>query len=218
MQNKSFCETLKYFKIIMCGAEIFPISLLNEIKKYTSSIIYNGYGPTETTCGSLYSNVAADNITIGKPIANTQIYILDKNRKPLPIGVAGELCISGDGVGKGYLNRPELTAEKFIPNPFIDGKTMYCTGDLARWLEDGEIEYLGRIDTQVKIRGLRIELGEIESVMSSFDGIHMTAATDKRDENGRQYLVGYYTADFDKDEKALRQHLSAKLPKYKIVN
>ena len=218
MQNKSFCEALKYFKIIMCGAEIFPISLVNEIKKYTSSIIYNGYGPTETTCGSLYSNVATDNITIGKPIANTQIYILDKNRKPLPIGVAGELCISGDGVGKGYLNRPELTAEKFIPNPFIDGKTMYCTGDLARWLEDGEIEYLGRIDTQVKIRGLRIELGEIESVMSSFDGIHMTAATDKRDENGRQYLVGYYTADSDIDEKALRRHLSAKLPKYMVPN
>ena len=161
---------------------------------------------------------SVNNIAIGKPLANTQIYILDKNRKPLPIGVAGELCISGDGVGKGYLNRPELTAEKFISNPFIEGKTMYCTGDLARWREDGEIEYLGRIDTQVKIRGLRIELGEIESVMSSFNGIRMTAATDKRDENGRQYLVGYYTADSDIDEKALRQHLSAKLPKYMVPN
>ena len=95
---------------------------------------------------------------------------------------------------------------------------MYCTGDLARWREDGEIEYLGRIDTQVKIRGLRIELGEIESVMSGFDGIHMTAATDKRDENDRQYLVGYYTADSDIDEKALRRHLSAKLPKYMVPN
>ena len=95
---------------------------------------------------------------------------------------------------------------------------MYCTGDLARWREDGEIEYLGRIDTQVKIRGLRIELGEIESVMSGFEGIHMTAVTDKRDENNRQYLVGYYTADTDIDEKALRQHLAAKLPKYMVPN
>ena len=157
-------------------------------------------------------------ITIGKPIANTQVYILDANRKPLPIGVAGELCISGDGVGKGYLNRPELTAERFIPNPFLPGKTMYCTGDLARWRADGEIEYLGRMDTQVKIRGLRIELGEIESVVSGFGGIQLAAVTDKRDETGRQYLVGYYTAETEIDEKELRRHLSAKLPKYMVPN
>lgn len=103
-------------------------------------------------------------------------------------------------MGRGYLNRPELTAERFIPNPFATeenghGKTMYRTGDLARFRMDGEIEYLGRIDTQVKIRGLRIELGEIESVMSGFNGIQMSAVTDKRDENDRQYLVGYYTAE-----------------------
>lgn len=219
LNSHSFESAICNIKTILTAGESFTPDLLEKIRKSTNARIYNGYGPTETTVGCSFAIIErADNITIGKPIANTQIYILDKNRKPLPIGVAGELCISGDGVGKGYLNRPELTAEKFIPNPFIDGKTMYCTGDLARWLEDGEIEYLGRIDTQVKIRGLRIELGEIESVMSSFDGIHMTAATDKRDENGRQYLVGYYTADSDIDEKALRRHLSAKLPKYMVPN
>ena len=209
---------LNGLKVIILGGEALPSELYLELKQNTQAQIFNIYGPAETTVWSTFSRVDDIDITIGKPIANTQIYILDKNRKPLPIGVAGELCISGDGVGKGYLNRPELTAEKFIPNPFIDGKTMYCTGDLACWREDGEIEYLGRIDTQVKIRGLRIELGEIESVMSSFDGIHMTAATDKRDENGRQYLVGYYTADSDIDEKALRRHISAKLPKYMVPN
>lgn len=165
----------------------------------------------------------AHDITIGKPIANTQIYILDKDNNPMPIGVAGELCIAGDGVGKGYLNRPELTAEKFVPNPFATeenrhGKIMYRTGDLARWRADGEIEYLGRIDTQVKIRGLRIELGEIESVMGSMEGIGLTAVADKRDADNRQYLAGYYTADAEIDEKKLRRHLAEKLPKYMIPN
>ncbi len=216
--DKENTAYLSALKVIILGGEALPTDLYLELKQYTDAEIYNIYGPAETTVWSTNKKVEDIDITIGKPIANTQIYILDSNRKPLPIGVAGELCISGDGVGKGYLNRPELTAEKFIPNPFIEGKTMYCTGDLARWREDGEIEYLGRIDTQVKIRGLRIELGEIESVMSSFDGINMTAVTDKRDENNRQYLVGYYTADTAIDEKALRRHLSAKLPKYMVPN
>ncbi len=217
--NEAFQCASVHLKMMMVGAETFTEELRNKVKQYTDAVIYNGYGPTETTIGVSFKKITDETaITIGKPIANTQIYILDKNKKPLPIGVAGELCISGDGVGKGYLNRPELTAEKFIPNPFIEGKTMYCTGDLARWRVDGELEYLGRIDTQVKIRGLRIELGEIESVMSSFDGIRLTAVTDKRDENNRQYLVGYYTADKAIDEKELRQHLSAKLPKYMVPN
>lgn len=134
-------------------------------------------------------------ITLGTPIANTQIYILDGDLRPVPMGVPGELCIAGEGVGKGYLNRPELTAERFVPNPFAaeencHGKTMYRTGDLARFRSNGEIEYLGRMDTQVKIRGLRIELGEIESVMASFPGIALCAVADRRDETGRQYLVG----------------------------
>jgi thioester reductase-like protein len=197
--------------------------LYNELRKYTDAHIYNIYGPAETTVWSTNAEVIGENITIGKPIANTQIYILDSDNNPLPIGSAGELCISGDGVGKGYLNRPELTAERFVQNPFATesnrhGKIIYHTGDLARWCANGEIEYLGRIDTQVKIRGLRIELGEIESVMSSMEGIGLTAVADKRDENNRQYLVGYYTSDTDIGEKELRKLLSLKLPKYMIPN
>ena len=224
LQNDKFKKAFANIKIVMIGAENFSDELYKTISTYTDAAIYNGYGPTETTIGCSFKRVNIDNeITIGTPIANTQIYILDKNNKPLPIGVPGELCIAGAGVGKGYLNRPKLTAEKFVPNPFATGenhhgKTMYHTGDLACWRADGEIEYLGRIDTQVKIRGLRIELGEIENVMSAFGGIQLAAVADRRDENNRQYLVGYYTAQNEIDEKELRSHLSSKLPKYMVPN
>lgn len=231
-KQKDYLSTLK---VIILGGEALTAGLYEELRKQTTAEIFNIYGPAETTVWS--SNVKVENtdITIGKPIANTQIYIMDSCSTPVPIGVPGELCIAGDGVGKGYLNRPELTAERFVPNPFATennghGKVMYHTGDLAAWRENGEIEYLGRIDTQVKIRGLRIELGEIESVMSQFPDIRMCAVTDKKDEEGRQYLVGYYTTASDEkatqnlmtavhiDEKELRKHLSAKLPKYMVPN
>lgn len=221
-QDKGF-EYVKMFNKIIVGGETLTSSFLRELKSLTKSKIYNNYGPAETTVWSTISLVEGDEITIGKPIANTQIYILDKNQNIVPIGVTGELCIAGDGVGKGYINRSDLTAEKFVPNPYATndnhhGKIMYHTGDLARWRADGEIEYQGRIDTQVKIHGLRIELGEIESVMSSFAGIQLTAVTDKKDENGRQYLVGYYSAAETIDEKELRNHLFSKLPKYMVPN
>lgn len=220
----------KQFAVIVTSGETLPLELLRSFRRNTNAVIFNPLGPSECSVwavgGELNLNVkeiSVQDITIGKPIANTQIYILDKDNNPLPIGVAGELCIAGDGVGRGYLNRPELTEERFVPNPFATednhhGKVMYHTGDLACWRADGEIEYLGRIDTQVKVRGLRIELGEIESVMSSMEGIGLTAVADKRDENNRQYLVGYYTSNVEIDEKKLRQHLSAKLPKYMIPN
>ena len=226
------CGNLQYLselKTIILGGEALPEELYQDIASYSRARVFNIYGPAETTVWSTNKEMKDEknwgkaDITIGSPIANTQIYILDKDGNILPIGVAGELCIAGDGVGMGYLNRPEMTAEKFVPNPFATeknhhGKVMYHTGDLARWRADGEIEYLGRIDTQVKIRGLRIELGEIESVMSSFTGIQLTAVADKRDENNRQYLVGYYTAEGEIDEKELRSHLSSKLPKYMVPN
>ena len=234
LQNSEFQKAFANIRMVMIGAENFSEELYKTVSTYTDAVIYNGYGPTETTIGCSFKRVNSvnnrlsklniiDDITIGSPIANAQIYILDKNNNPLPIGVAGELCIAGEGVGKGYLNHPELTAEKFVPNPFATaenhhGKTMYHTGDLACWRADGEIEYLGRMDTQVKIRGLRIELGEIENVMSSFTGIQLTAVADKRDGNNRQYLVGYYTSEQEIDEKELRNHLSSKLPKYMVPN
>ncbi|MGN0396227.1 MAG: amino acid adenylation domain-containing protein [Coprococcus sp.] len=209
-------------QLIVSSGEALTDSLFQKIRTISGAKIYNPLGPSECSVWNVDGHFKTD-ITIGSPIANTQIYILDRDANIQPIGVAGELCIAGDGVGMGYLNRPELTAEKFVPNPFATeenhhGKVMYHTGDLARWRADGEIEYLGRIDTQVKIRGLRIELGEIESVMSGFTGIQLTAVSDKRDENNRQYLVGYYTAEGEIDEKELRSHLSSKLPKYMVPN
>lgn len=219
LDNKKFREATSNLKVILSAGEAFSTELFNKIRSCTEAEIYNGYGPTETTVGCSFVKVTKPNeITIGKPISNVQMYILDRNNKPCPIGVAGELCIAGAGVGKGYLKRPKLTAEKFVSNPFIAGGRMYRSGDLARWRVDGEIEYLGRIDTQVKIRGLRIELGEIENVMCSFTGIKMSAAADKRDSNGRQYLVGYYTSDEYIDKKQLREFLSSKLPKYMVPN
>ncbi len=209
-------------QLIVSAGEVLTDSLFQKIRTISGAKIYNPLGPSECSVWNVNGDFESD-ITIGSPIANTQIYILDKDGNILPIGVAGELCIAGDGVGLGYLNRPELTAEKFVTNPFATkenhhGKVMYHTGDLARWRADGEIEYLGRIDTQVKIRGLRIELGEIESVMNSFTGIRLTAVADKRDKNNKQYLVGYYTAEGEIDEKELRSHLSSKLPKYMVPN
>lgn len=216
-------KSIENFKAIILGGEPLTKVFYNYLKKKTNAKIFNNYGPAETTVWSTISEIVDEDITIGKPIANTQIYILDKNSNLLPIGVAGELCIAGEGVGKGYLHQIELTTERFVLNPFATrenghGKIMYHTGDLARWRMDGELEYLGRIDTQVKIRGLRIELGEIENVMGNVEGIELVAVAEKRDENERQYLVGYYTADTEIDERELRNYLSKKLPQYMIPN
>lgn len=152
-------------------------------------------------------------IHIGKPIANTQVYIVDKYNKLVPIGVTGELCIAGDGVGAGYLNRPKLTAEKFIDNPFGDGK-LYKTGDLAYWREDGNIAYVGRNDFQVKIRGLRIELGEIESAIDSVDGISQAVVIVRKDLNGRQLICAFYTEQTPVNIADIKSTISSKLPKY----
>ena len=222
-KNEGIGSYFHQFELVVSSGEALSEQLYELLKRISPAKIFNPLGPSECSVWNLGGEMATTDITIGKPIANTQIYIIDKHQKLLPIGVAGELCIAGDGVGAGYLNRPDLTAEKFVPNPFATkenhhGKVMYHTGDLARWREDGEIEYLGRIDTQVKIRGLRIELGEIESVMNSYPGIEMTAVTDKRDENGRQYLVAYYTSKEIINEKELKNLLSSKLPKYMVPN
>lgn len=204
MENEQFlCQILQQTSVIMCGAEPFPAKLLHKIREYTDATVFNGYGPTETTCGVLYSHITdAGDIAIGKPIANTQIYIVDRYMQPVPIGVTGELCIAGDSVGAGYLNRPELTAEKFIDNPFGNGK-LYKTGDLAYWREDGNIVYVGRNDFQVKIRGLRIELGEIENALQGVQGVLQAVVTVRKDEGGRQLICAFYTGQ-ETDGKVLR--------------
>uniref|UniRef100_UPI00048734D2 non-ribosomal peptide synthetase n=1 Tax=Chryseobacterium gregarium TaxID=456299 RepID=UPI00048734D2 len=153
---------------------------------------------------------------IGQPIANTQIYILDEYRHLVPAGVNGEMYISGDGLAQGYLNREDLTEEKFVENPFVAGTKMYRTGDLGRWLPDGTIEYLGRIDHQVKIRGHRIELGEIDSQVLSFSESIKSVVTEVKEHDGDKSLVVYYVSDAPIDKQDLARHLESTLPQYML--
>jgi acyl-coenzyme A synthetase/AMP-(fatty) acid ligase/acyl carrier protein len=183
--------------------------------------VYDLYGPSEDTT---YSTVALRTRegpqTIGRPISNTQIYILDGNLNPVPVGISGELHISGKGLARGYLNRPDLTAEKFIPNPLSSEPStcLYRTGDLARYLPDGNIEFLGRIDHQIKLRGFRIELGEIEAVLSSYDGVADTVVLAREDVAGDKQLVAYIVSNKEgaPTTQDLRNYLKQKLPGYMV--
>ncbi len=183
---------------ILIGGEAFPVALARDLRQATPAKIFNMYGPTETTIWSSTHPVdpAAGNIPIGRPIANTELYVLDRNLEPVPVGVAGELLIGGAGVVRGYLNRPELTAERFIPHPFRPGvgARLYRTGDLARHAPDGTVEFLGRLDHQVKIRGHRIELGEIEAVLGQQPGVREAVVIAREDSPGDRRLVGYLRA------------------------
>nr|WP_231574946.1 non-ribosomal peptide synthase/polyketide synthase [Paenibacillus sp. FSL R7-0273] len=182
--------------------------------------LHNLYGPTEATVDVTYydsaSTFAETAVPIGKPIANTQLYIVNENRQLQPVGVAGELCIAGDGLARGYYNRPELTAEKFVDNPFEPGTRMYRTGDLARWLPDGNLEYLGRIDHQVKIRGYRIECGEIESQLLAHASIREAVVLAREDEQGQAYLCAYLVSGEIVPVPELRSYLAEQLPDYMI--
>lgn len=189
--------------------------------------LVNEYGPTETVVGCCIYQVTngkhySGSIPIGRPIANTQIYLLDQHLQPVPIGIPGELYIGGAGLARGYLNRPELTAEKFIPNPFGDarGARLYKSGDLARYLPSGDIEYLGRIDNQVKIRGFRIELGEIEALLRQHPLIEKTVVVAREDEPGNKRLVAYFVPNSEQAPSIseLRSFLKQKLPEYLVPN
>ncbi len=210
-------------KRLILGGESLKTDLAKEINNnFEGKVeIYNEYGPTETVVGCMiykYNPLLdeAPTVPIGVPAANTQIYILDSQQRQMPIGATGELYISGDGVARGYLNRPELTSAKFLPNPFILGKRMYRTGDLARWRKDGNIEFIGRIDQQVKFRGFRIELGEIDSQLLKHNQIKEVLTVVSEDKTNHQYLCSYYVAEQPLPIEELRQHLLQELPEYML--
>jgi amino acid adenylation domain-containing protein len=197
---------------VLCGGEALGRDLVQRLLPLCGEL-WNMYGPTETTIWSSLARIeSADDVTIGRPIANTQLYVLDAQRQPVPRGVVGELWIGGDGVARSYLKREELTAERFCANPFHAGR-MYRTGDLARHVGDGRLECLGRIDHQVKLRGYRIELGEIEAVLGEHPQVAECAVIVTGDEANRR-LVGYVVGDGD--ASSYREHLRARLPEYMV--
>jgi len=203
---------------LLLGGEALPVSLARQLRQSLRGDLLNMYGPTETTVWSAVHRVdqVENSIPIGKPIANTQVYILDKNLQPVPAGVPGEIFIGGEGVASGYLNRPKLTAEKFIRHPFsTDGTSrLYRTGDLGRWLAGGTVEFLGRVDHQVKIRGHRVELGEIETVLGAHPALRECVVAAREDSPGDKRLVAYVVVALDAKPSAteLRRFAREKLP------
>ncbi len=215
--NELTIDNKRYLKRMIAGGDICPPYLAERWREHCA--FYNEYGPTETTVTSTefkaeLKSSSSNFVPIGKPIANTHIYILDDEKQPVPYGWLGELYIGGDGVARGYLNRPELTAERFIANPFKAGQRMYRTGDLGRWLPDGNIEYLGRTDDQVKIRGFRIELGEIVSVLQKHNKVKDAVITAASINGQDKELIAYTSGDADTAELAAL--LKSNLPHYMV--
>ncbi|MAU17386.1 MAG: type I polyketide synthase [Muricauda sp.] len=222
----SYLETLpdlshiKTLKLIVTGGEVCSMKLAQKMAAYCT--LFNTYGPTENTVTSTVFKYSEKNrheksLSIGKPIANTKAYILSDDLNLLPIGEVGELCLAGSGLARGYLNLDELTAKKFVDNPFEPKGKMYRTGDLAKWRKDGTIEFIGRKDDQVKIRGYRIELGEIESALHSIEGIDRAVVVASDHFGAEQNLVAYLqTSGGEKDTKTIRDSIAKILPAYMI--
>jgi natural product biosynthesis luciferase-like monooxygenase protein len=208
---------LRGLKHVFLGGEALTGALVAQLNRATDAAVTNMYGPTETTIWSAAEPGTAEEATvnIGRPIANTQLYVLDDALAPMGIGEAGELWIGGDGVTRGYWQRDETTADRFRANPFRQGR-IYRTGDLVRRRADGRIDFLGRADTQVKLRGFRIELGEIESVLQQTSGITNAVVVAREDTPGDVRLVAYFTASRAIDTKALRADIAARLPDYMV--
>jgi natural product biosynthesis luciferase-like monooxygenase protein len=215
-------NALGSLRTLMLGGEALPLSLVSQVSETLPANIVNMYGPTETTIWSSTNRIelAEQPITIGQPIANTQIHILDRRSQLLPVGLAGELHIAGKGLALGYLNHPELTAQRFIPNPFAReaGARLYLTGDLARYQKNGRIEFLGRIDQQVKLRGFRIELEEIEAVLNEHHGVSEAVVIVREDAPGDKRLIAYLVPAHGKpqNDEQLELFLRQKLPDYMI--
>ncbi|MGD2088785.1 MAG: amino acid adenylation domain-containing protein [Candidatus Aminicenantes bacterium] len=221
-EDRKFPGKELYIKYVIFGGEaINPVKLKEWKEKYPGTKLINMFGITETTVHVTYKEISDKEIelnisNIGKPIPTLSTYILYKNSRLVPIGVAGELYVGGEGVGRGYLNRSELTREKFGKNPYKHGERLYRSGDLARWLENGEMEYLGRIDSQVKIRGYRIELGEIENRLLDHDDIKEAVVIAREEKNGDKNLCAYFVSNRQPDIAGLREYLCEEIPNYMI--
>jgi acyl carrier protein len=206
---------------ILCGGEALSRELANRLLERGASL-WNLYGPTEATIWSAIHQVdkMSESVPIGRPIANTQIYLLDQHLQPVPVGIPGELYIGGAGLARGYLNQPELTAEKFIPNHFSHEPKarLYKTGDLVRYLANGNMDYLGRTDHQVKLRGFRIELGEIETLLSQHPGVREAVVLIRENISGNKYLVAYMIPNQEQAliSSELRNFLKEQLPQYMV--
>jgi acyl-CoA synthetase (AMP-forming)/AMP-acid ligase II/acyl carrier protein len=218
-------EALEGVRELLTGGEAASLEHIKKaVKLLPHTQIINAYGPTEnstiTSCYRIPNDLDAElnSIPIGTPINYTKVYILDEKKQPVPNGEIGELYIGGDGLAMGYLNRPELTAERFISDPFEKGGRLYKTGDLVRYLPNDEIEYIGRIDDQIKISGFRIEPGEIENVLRKNDTVRDAAVLVHTDKTGSKYLVGYITANADQsiDAESLQNYLKEKLAKFMV--
>ncbi|WP_032632473.1 non-ribosomal peptide synthetase, partial [Pseudomonas syringae] len=211
---------------VLCSGEALPRALQRRFEQQLKGVeLHNLYGPTEAaidvTAWECRPTDPGDSVPIGRPIANIQMHVLDAQGQLQPMGVAGELHIGGIGVARGYLNQPELSAERFIADPFSDDPQarLYKTGDMGRWLANGALEYLGRNDFQVKIRGLRIEIGEIEAALAKHPAVHEAVVTAREDIPGDKRLVAYYTQSADHsavDIETLRGHLQQQLPEYMV--
>ncbi|MDY8120904.1 amino acid adenylation domain-containing protein, partial [Paenibacillus polymyxa] len=212
---------LRIRNVIFGGEALSPLLLKGFKTKYPETKLINMYGITETTVHVTYKEITwvemeAAKSNIGKPIPTLSVYVLDENRRPVPIGVAGEMYVAGEGLARGYLNRPDLTAEKFVDSPFAEGEKLYRSGDLAAWLPDGNIEYLGRIDHQVKIRGYRIELDEIETQLLNVEGVEEAVVLARQDGGGEKALVAYFVADRTLTVSEMRTSLAQGMPGYMI--
>ncbi|MBZ4423332.1 non-ribosomal peptide synthetase, partial [Myxococcus sp. RHSTA-1-4] len=214
-------EALARVTQLVAGGDVMPAPRVRERLALGRSVV-NAYGPTESTTITTAQrlspgDVVGDSVSIGRPIGNTQVYVLDTSMRPVPVGVPGELFIGGDGLARGYLGRPELTAERFVPHPFsaTPGARLYRSGDRVRWKQDGTLEFLGRIDFQVKVRGFRIELGEVEAALRAHSAVTETVAVVREDVPGDKRLVAY-VVPADVDTATLREHLRKRLPEHMV--
>ena len=217
IENTNYKDFIHCLQQIMLGGEELDTKLFRRLKTYTKAKIYNAYGPTEVTITTSVKELTNTNkITIGTPLGNLKMFILDKFLNPVPIGIIGELYVSGDGLARGYLNDSILNKEKFLVCPHIDSGFLYKTGDLVKWLAKGEVEFIGRKDTQVKLNGYRIELDEIENVILSYDGIIDTAVITRKNKLSRSFLCSYYVSDRDISLEELKMYLYNRLPVYMV--